>query len=171
MVRAADAALGSRARPVVLVTGHAAEQVRAALAGRGLVFVDNPEHAAGLASSLRAGLAALSGRVEGALVCLADMPWVRSDHLDLLIRAFEADAARPICVPTHQGRRGNPVLWPVRHFAEIAALRGDAGARALLEVHAAEVCSVPVADPGVVLDVDTPAALAAARGRDGGRSA
>jgi molybdenum cofactor cytidylyltransferase len=52
------------------------------------------------------------------------------------------------------------VLWPARHFAEIAALSGDRGARALIDAHAAEVCYVPVGDPGVTRDVDTPDALA-----------
>jgi len=165
VARAVDALLASRARPVVVVTGHEAERVRAALAGRALAFAHNADYAAGLAGSLGAGIAALGGGVDGALVCLADMPWVQAQHADALIEAFEADPARPICVPVHEGRRGHPVLWPARRFAEIAALRGDLGARALLGTHAAEVRSVPVGDPGVLRDVDTPAELAAAQPR------
>lgn len=164
VARSVDAALASRARPVVVVTGHEAERVRAALAGRAVVFADNPDYAAGLSASLRAGIGALGGALDGAVVCLADMPWVRAAHVDALVAAFEAVGERPICVPTFEGQRGNPVLWPARYFAALAALRGDTGARALLAAHAAEVCYVPVADPGVTLDVDTPAALAAARG-------
>jgi molybdenum cofactor cytidylyltransferase len=164
VAHAVDAVLATRARPLLVVTGHEAERVRAALAGRALVFVHNPDYAAGLSSSLRAGLAAFGAAVDGALVCLADMPWVRPVHIEALIAAFEARGERPICVPSFEGRRGNPVLWPARHFAAIAALSGDAGARSLLEVHAEEVCHVPVADPGVTLDVDTPAALGAAGG-------
>jgi molybdenum cofactor cytidylyltransferase len=163
VARAADAVLASRARPVLVVTGHEADRVRAALAGRALVFAHNPDHADGLSSSLRAGIAALGEGLDGAVVCLADMPWVRPAHIEALIAAFEASRARPICVPSFAGRRGNPVLWPARYFAAIAALKGDAGARVLLGAHAAEVCDVPVADPGVTLDVDTPAELAAAQ--------
>ena len=163
VARCVDAVLASRARPVVVVTGYEAARVRAALAGRELSFVHNPDAAAGLASSLRAGIAALGEKVDAAVVCLADMPWVRAEHIDALIAAFLASGERPICVPTFGLERGNPVLWPARHFAEIAALSGDGGARSLLEAHAEEVCTVPVADPGVTLDVDTPAALAAAR--------
>ena len=161
VARSADAALASRARPVVVVVGHDSERVRAALAGRGVVFVQNPEPSAGLASSLRLGIAALE-RVDGAVVCLGDMPWVRAEHIDALIAAFDASAARPICVPTWERKRGNPVLWPARYFAEIAALTGDRGAHPLLEAHAREICFVPVADAGVTLDVDTPEALEAA---------
>jgi molybdenum cofactor cytidylyltransferase len=170
VARAVDALLATRARPLVVVTGFEAARVRAALAGRPLEFVHNPEPAAGLSGSLRAGIAALPD-VDAAVVCLADMPWVRPAHVEALIAACEASPARPICAPSFEGRRGNPVLWPARHFAALAALRGDSGARALLEAHAAELCSVPVADAGVTRDVDTPAALAAALGRGEGGEA
>jgi molybdenum cofactor cytidylyltransferase len=98
------------------------------------------------------------------VVCLGDMPFVRAEHVAALLGAFEASGGRAICAPRFDGRRGNPVLWPARCFAEMEALGGDAGARALLDAHAAEVCYVPVADAGVVLDVDTPEALAALHG-------
>ena len=159
VARCVDAVLASPARPVVVVTGHEAARVRGVLAGREVVFVQNPEPSAGLASSLRLGIAALGEKVDGAVVCLGDMPWVRAAHIEALIAAFEASPARPICVPTWERKRGNPVLWPARHFAEIAALTGDTGARSLLDAHANEVCFVPVADAGVTRDVDTPEAL------------
>jgi molybdenum cofactor cytidylyltransferase len=168
VARAVDAALASRARPVVVVTGHEAGRVRGALGGRALVFAHNGDYAAGLAGSLAVGIAALGGGVEGALVCLADMPWVRPAHADALIEAFAADPARPICVPVHEGRRGHPRLWPARHFEALRALRGDAGARALLEACRAEVREVPIGDPGVLHDVDTPDALSAAHGHERG---
>jgi molybdenum cofactor cytidylyltransferase len=168
VARAVDAVLASPARPVVVVTGHEAERMRAALAGRAVRFAHNPAFEAGLSASLRTGLAALGGEVEAALVCLGDMPSVRAEHLAALIAAFEASGRRAICAPRFEGRRGNPVLWPARFFPEMGALGGDAGARALLDAHASEVCYVPVADAGVVLDVDTPEALAALR--DEGRA-
>jgi molybdenum cofactor cytidylyltransferase len=62
-------------------------------------------------------------------------------------------------VPTHRGKRGNPVLWASRYFAEICALRGDVGARHLIGEHAEQVCEVPMSDDAVLLDVDSPAAL------------
>ena len=160
IARCVDAVLASPARPVVVVTGHEAAHVRQALAGRELVFAHNPEPAAGLSASLRTGIAALGEEVDGALVCLGDMPWVRPAHLEALIAAFAASGGRSICAPTFGGKRGNPVLWPARCFAEIAALRGDTGARERLDAHAGEVCYVPMADAGVTLDVDTPGALA-----------
>jgi molybdenum cofactor cytidylyltransferase len=161
VTRAVDAALASRARPVVVVTGHEADAVRAALAGRDLVWAENPDAASGMASSLRAGLAALPASVDAVLVCLGDMPRVTAAHLDAIAAAYDPAGDATIVVPTHQRKRGHPVLFARRHFAEMAGLEGDVGARALIDAHADAVRLVPVDDSGVTLDVDTPEMLAA----------
>jgi molybdenum cofactor cytidylyltransferase len=154
-----DAALASRAATVVVVTGHQAARVRAALAGRDVQLAHNRYYARGLSSSLRRGVEALDRAIDGALVCLGDMPWVSAADLDALIAAF-ARADRPICVPVRGRRRGNPVLWPARHFAALRALQGDAGARGLLRRYAREIVRVSMPDAGVMRDVDTPVDLA-----------
>ena len=158
--RTAAAALASRARPVVVVTGHEAAAVREALAGLDVVFAHNPGYADGMSTSLRAGLAA-AGPAAAALVCLGDMPRLAAHHLDAVIAAHRDDET--IVVPTFDRKRGNPVLWPRRYFAEIAALTGDVGARALIDRHAEQVCFLPIDDPAILVDVDTPAALEALR--------
>jgi molybdenum cofactor cytidylyltransferase len=158
VARAVDAALASRAACTVVVTGPDAARVRRALAPRDVVFAHNRAAARGIASSLARGIAALDPEIDGALICLADMPWVDAAHLDALIAAF-ARGARPICVPVRGRRRGNPVLWPARHFDALRALSGDVGARALLQRHAREVVRVPMRDAAVTRDVDTPADL------------
>lgn len=164
MVRcAAQAALGSRARPVVAVVGHEAEAVRAALAGLDVGIVHNPDFATGLASSLRAGIRAVPADCGGALVLLGDMPQITAEHLDRLIAAFVADA---IIVPTQAGKRGNPVLWPAVYFAEMRQLVGDAGARSLMAAHTDQVRDVDLGTDAIFADVDTPDALARLR-RDG----
>ena len=96
----------------------------------------------------------LAGVEKRALICLADMPWVAAADLDALIAAF-ARAARPICVPVRGRRRGNPVLWPARHFAALRALAGDVGGRDLLRARWREVVRVPVRGAGITRDVDT----------------
>ncbi len=162
---AVAAALASRARPVVVVTGADADRVGAALAGLDVVLVHNPDHADGMSTSLRVGVAAVADHdVDGALICLADMPRVTAAHLDAVIAAFDPDGDATIVVPTCDRKRGNPVLWGRRHFADIAGLRGDVGARALIERHAEQVRLLALDDPAILLDVDTPDALAAARG-------
>jgi molybdenum cofactor cytidylyltransferase len=158
VAHAVDAALASTAANVVVVTGHQAARVRAALAGRDVEFAHNRYYARGLSSSLRRGLAALDAGTAGALICLGDMPWVSPADLDALIAAF-ARADAPICVPVRGRRRGNPVLWPARHFPALCALQGDVGARGLLRRYAREVVRVPMRSAGVTRDVDTPADL------------
>jgi molybdenum cofactor cytidylyltransferase len=160
--RTVRAVLASRARPVIVVTGHEAEAVRAALAGLDVRFVHNPDFANGMSTSLRAGIAA-AGEVPAALVCLGDMPRLEARHLDAVIDAFRAGDPDQIIVPTADRKRGNPVLWPRGYFAEIAALGGDVGARALIDRHADQVRLVAIDDPAILVDVDTPAALAELR--------
>ena len=161
--RAVDTALASKARPVFVVTGHEPDAVRAALAGRDVAFVHNPDYAQGLSTSLRAGIDALPKDVDGVLVCLADMPLVTPQVLERLTAAFNPVEGRAICVPTAAGRRGNPILWARRFFAEMRAASGDVGARVLLADHADQVVEVETGEDGIFVDVDTPEALAALR--------
>jgi len=160
IARVVAAVLATRARPVVVVTGHDAASVRGALSGQEVTFVHNPRYAEGMSTSLRAGIKGI-GDVDGALICLGDMPRIRPADLEALLCAFAPDGGRPIVVPTWQGRRGNPVLFAARYFPEMCALTGDVGARVVLEKHATAVCSVAMSDHGVTLDVDTVEALAA----------
>ena len=161
--RAVDAALASSAKPVVVVTGNEQGKVQAALRGCKATFVHNSGFADGMSTSLRAGLAALPDRTDGVLICLGDMPLVTPAVLDRLIAAFNPREGRAICVPTWNGKRGNPVLWDRRFFAEIAALSGDVGAKHLIGEHADLVAEVPMPDDAVLTDIDTPEALASLR--------
>jgi molybdenum cofactor cytidylyltransferase len=160
--RVADAALAGPARPVLVVTGHQADDVAAALAGLDVTLVGNPDYATGLASSLKAGIRAVPGECEGALVLLGDMPRIAPAHIGRLIQAFAA-APDAIIVPVHGGRQGNPVLWPRRTFPELLLLDGDAGAKRLIAAHPADVRAVEMGSTAIFVDVDTPEALASMR--------
>ncbi len=159
---AAEAALASSLRPVLVVTGHAEAAVARALAGLDLTPIANPAYADGLSTSLRAGFAALPPGLEGVVVMLGDMPRVGAGLLDDLAAAWLRAGRPDALVPTFAGRRGNPVLLAARLAPEIAALAGDAGAGPLLRDRPG-VVDWPVRDAGVALDVDTPDALAAAQ--------
>ncbi len=152
-------ALASRARPVVVVTGHQEDAVRAVLADAEVAFVHNPDFPGGLSTSLRSGLAGLPAGLDGAVICLGDMPWVGAPLIDRLIEALDPAEGRAICVPTHRGRRGDPVLWAARYFDEMRQISGDTGARHLIDVHDDAVCEVAWDDDAVLVDIDTPEAL------------
>jgi molybdenum cofactor cytidylyltransferase len=156
-----DALLGSRAAPVIVITGHQAEQVRAALGDRPVHLVANPDYALGLSTSLKGGLAALPDDVEGVLVGLGDMPRIRSAQIDRLIAAFNPLEGRAIVVPTVRGKRGNPVLFATRFVPEMRQITGDVGARHLIGEHDDQVVEIEMEDDAPLLDIDTPEALAA----------
>jgi molybdenum cofactor cytidylyltransferase len=160
---AAEEALASRAKPVIVVTGHQREQVEKALAGLPVQFVHNPDFADGLGTSVRAGIAAVPADADGAIVCLGDMPQVDAGLIDRLIAAFDPDQGALVVMPTFEGRRGNPVLWSRRFFPDLTAIEGDVGARHLIGRYSEAVVEVPLAGKAALVDVDTPEALVGVR--------
>lgn len=161
VAHSADAILKSGNKSLIVVTGYEADKVQAALDGRGAVFVENPDHAEGLSSSLACGVAAVPATAGAVLVCLGDMPRITAEHIKRLAAAWDPDEGREICVPTFEGKRGNPVLWDRRFIPEMRALAGDVGARHLIGEHADVVCEVEMDDDSIFLDVDVPAAVEA----------
>ncbi len=159
VTRVVDQALGSGARPVLVVLGHQAAEVEQALAGRPVRLVHAADYGDGLSASLRAGLAALPGDVDAALVCLGDMPLVTARMLDRLLAAYDPDEGRTIVLPTFRGKQGNPMLWGRRWFADIAAVTGDVGARSLLAARAEHAVEVEIGEDAVLRDFDTPDTL------------
>jgi molybdenum cofactor cytidylyltransferase len=163
VARVAQRLLSSRARPIIAVLGNESDRVDAALGRLPVERVRNPGFAEGLSSSLKRGLAALPPEIDGVIVCLADMPLVAGRDLDRLIVAFNPLEGRAIVVPTRHGKRGNPVLWAKRFIPEMAELAGDVGAKHLIGDYAELVAEVEMDSDGVLIDIDTPDALAALR--------
>jgi molybdenum cofactor cytidylyltransferase len=162
--RVVEAALAARARPIVVVTGYARNRVEAALADLDIGIAFNPNFPSGLASSLKAGLAAMPLDVAGSLVLLGDMPRVAAPLIDALIEAFLARNDALAAIPLCEGRRGNPVLLGRRIFERAMRLEGDEGARRLIgALGAGELVEVEASDMGATFDIDTPDDLAAAR--------
>lgn len=126
----------------------------AALRATGCYVSACPDAARGMAASLVHGLR--HAPAQAWIIALADMPYVARATIAALRGALENGAA--IAVPVMDGRRGNPVGFGAVHLAELLALDGDQGARALLKTHA--VTEVEVNDPGIFRDIDTAADLA-----------
>jgi molybdenum cofactor cytidylyltransferase len=156
---AAEAALASGAKPVIVVAGHQHDQVEQALTGLPVRVVHNPNFADGLGTSLRVGIAAVPAEADGAIVLLGDMPQVDARLIDRLITAFDPDRGALVVVPTFEGKRGNPVLWSRRFFPDLMAIEGDVGARHLIGRYGEAVVEVPVDGKGALTDIDTPEAL------------
>ena len=141
---------------ILVVVGNEHERLRAVLP-EAITVVFNPDFEEGMASSIRAGIAALPPQVEAVFIVQGDMPLLHADILRALQSRFDPAQPDRIIVPVYRGRQANPVLFPRAYFPQLLQLQGDTGAKRLLAEHAV-VVAVPIDDPAVITDIDTPEA-------------
>lgn len=161
--KSVETVLASRSDRAVIVTGYRAGDIEAAIAGLDCPIVHNPDYATGMASSLKAGLAAVRDEADGLMVMLADMPGIEAGDLDRLVDAFHAEEGQAIIRAVSDGKRGNPVILPRSTFEALSKLEGDIGARPVIEKSGLPIIDVEI---GVAaqLDTDTPEEIVAAGG-------
>lgn len=155
VARIARRAIASRLAEVIVVVGHQADRVSAALAGVPVRIVENPEHERGQAGSVKAGLGAADSAAAGVLFMPVDQPHLGVGLIDGLIELFEATGG-PIVVPSCKGQRGAPVLFARSLFSELERIEGDAGGRQLFPRHSDGVVELPLEDGAPLLDLDCP---------------
>lgn len=148
--------------PVVVVLGYAAAAVRTAVAGLGVVAVENPAWAEGQSTSVRAGIQALPTHAGAVIVAPCDQPHLETGLVVRLVERHRAGAE--IVAPRWRDRPGAPVLFARRWFPALTTLCGDTGGRAVMRAHPDAVAWIEVDDPRVLEDVDTVEDLARARG-------
>ena len=144
----------SRLDQIVLVLGHDAPAIEAAVEDHGQRVVINADYAAGQSTSLRAGLRAIDPNAAAVLVLLGDQPEIDPTAIDAVIDAYQRGCGS-IVRPTYQGERGHPVLFDRALFPELAEMTGDAGARRLLREHRDDVYEVAISRSRLPPDVDT----------------
>jgi molybdenum cofactor cytidylyltransferase len=147
----------SRVGRVVVVLGANAAEVRKRIKIAHEVVVVNEAFSEGMSSSLRLGLEH-TGEAEAAIIALGDQPFVLPGTINRMVAAYDESRAR-IVIPTYRGARGNPVLFDRSVFPQIKRIRGDSGARAVVQKNAEQVLEVEVPDRGVLIDIDTPSDL------------
>ncbi|HEU5465699.1 MAG TPA: nucleotidyltransferase family protein [Gemmatimonadales bacterium] len=151
-------ALDLKTRVVVVGPGVEAQEIRSSLSRHECLVVENPDVDGGPIASLRAGLKAIqSVAPTGAVVWPVDLPHVRVDTVERLLDVFRRNSPFA-AVPRFGNRRGHPVIWSSAAFAELEgseAARRD-GARVVLRAHQADIKEVPVDDPAVIDDLNTP---------------
>ena len=159
VARITDVALRAGLTPVIVVLGCQAKEVSEALDNGGLQQVRtvmNWRWEEGLSTSVRMGLSALPPETEAAIFLQADQPMITAALLQTLVaRSRETGAA--IVYPTHAGQRHSPALIARRFFHELAGVTGDEGGRSVIAGHTDAVATVEIADPDVLVDIDTPA--------------
>lgn len=163
-----DATLASQARPILLVLGHQADQVRLQInpytRHPDITLIDNTAYLQGMSTSMHLGLQKLissdyknaqsSYQVDSALILLGDQPMITPQVINTLITAYRETGKR-IVAPLYGGRRGSPVLFDISLFPELLEVSGDEGGRTVLEHHRQEVELVEMGDAQANYDVDT----------------
>lgn len=155
--RVISSALQVAGHDVTVVLGAKAKEITQLLNRTSASWVVNREWEQGLSSSIRAGLAALPARCEGVLILLGDQIGVTAEDLRRLIDAWKANEGA-IAASVYDGRMGVPAIFPHVYFPELAELRGDTGARAILERNRDRLTRVTM--PSAAIDLDTPEQLA-----------
>jgi len=145
-----------RRHAVTVVLGANAERLEPLVRAASARVAFNPDHASGLASSIRVGLAQAPVDARGVLIALADQVAVTADDLRQLVALWEQQPDH-IVAAQYAGTTGVPAIFPVDLFRELAELQGDRGARAVLARHPERVIGVPM--PSAAQDIDTPADL------------
>ena len=140
----------------VVVTGHRAAEIEAALAGLPVRTVRNEFHEQGQPTSVAAGVKALTASCQAVMIVLGDQPLVTAEHLRALVSAYANLDAPSILVPHHRGKRGNPVIFAARHIPAVVSGGLNVGCRRLIETHSEEVARHEFDSNVYTLDCDTP---------------
>jgi len=139
---------------IVVVTGHDATGIRDALAGLDVQFAHNPCHETGMASSIQAGIDAISANAASAFLVLGDMPAVSQDVYRTLLQTL-ASKDVDVVVPVVDNHWGHPKLFMRGMFDQLRSLIGDVGAREILTTGNLKIATCDVDDHGILFDVDT----------------
>ncbi|HKV05672.1 MAG TPA: nucleotidyltransferase family protein [Candidatus Acidoferrales bacterium] len=148
-----------------IVVGAHAEEIRTALPARAASIVVNAEWAKGQLSSIQAAIRSLPERgTAGVLVCPVDHPMISTELIARLIDEFDS-SGKPIVLPTHQGRRGHPLIFRASLYQELLNASMEVGAREVVWAHAQEIREVATDEEGVVLNLNDPETMRRALGK------
>lgn len=162
--RALDSVPASRVKETVVVVGHDAASVsKAAGTRRGVTVVLNPDYREGMATSIRRGISAVAPGSKAVMIVLADQPFITRRFLRGMLDAFEARGSKGIVAAARGGVVAPPAIFSRRYFAELSGLRGDQGAKSVIEKHMGSASLVKARSPQRLADVDTQDDLEAAR--------
>jgi molybdenum cofactor cytidylyltransferase len=153
-----SAAALRRVLPTLAVVRPEQQTLIEQLAAQGVPTITPGETNGGMGMSIAAGVAARAG-AKGWLIALADMPFIQPETIACVLAALQNGSV--IAAPVYQGQRGHPVGFSAAFGDALRALHSDAGARELLQRHAAEITLIACDDAGILGDIDTPSDLPA----------
>ncbi|PCI44834.1 MAG: 4-diphosphocytidyl-2C-methyl-D-erythritol kinase [Alphaproteobacteria bacterium] len=140
---------------IFVVTGHQSQEIMQQLSRYDVTFFHNDLYDEGMSTSVRVGVSSLPSDIDAALIILGDMPDISAGILRQIMAAYDPARGRSIIIPMHNGKRGNPILWDRELFREFDRLRGDMGAKILLNDYPEFIHEVEVGSEAIFLDIDT----------------
>lgn len=146
---------GFRFNEIILVLGHLHEEIKRNIDTSGIKLVINENYNEGISSSIRKAVSSLKSDSEAILIHLADKPLVKQETIKRMIEVFKSTNAK-IIIPIFNGIHGHPVIFKKELFRELKMLKGDEGARVLINKRIRDCYFMEVDDEGVIIDIDTP---------------
>ncbi|HEU4344638.1 MAG TPA: nucleotidyltransferase family protein [Candidatus Binatia bacterium] len=150
----------TRVGKILVVLGHNAEEMRQKIEDLPVTLLTNPDYKKGQLSSLVAAIDSIQAgggpEVDGILVHLVDHPYISPALVNVMIDRFY-ETGKLIVVPRYRGRRGHPVIFSRSLFAELKVAPLAEGAKAIVRAHDHDTLEIDTEDPGVIIDIDTPA--------------
>ncbi len=140
---------------IIVVTGHEADRVRAAIQHLPVTIVHNPDYTTGMTGTIQAGVRQASGK--GYMICLADMPLVNPSDYSLLMHSFEGQVAlnpKCICLPGYRQEQGNPVIFSAWYRDAILAHKAPEGCREIAQAHRDFIFRVSMPADSILRDID-----------------
>jgi len=144
---------------IVVVLGHEAELIRNILLEYKIKIVVNAKYLEGMTTSIHAGIKGVQSHTSGYMICLSDLPYLRIDDYNYLIREFNhaiLQNDKSIIVPTFDGQRGNPVLFSAHYKMEILNHKGKKGCKGVIKHNPQHVFEVKMKSNSILIDIDTP---------------
>ena len=145
--------LASSIDELIIVVGYQKEIIKDTIDKDDKIkFVFNEDYKSGIGSSIKMGIKNLSEKTEFFFICLGDMPNIKKQTYNKII---EVKNNKEIIVPTYKGKRGNPILFSKKMKNELMLIKGDVGAKKILELNKEKIFTVPIEDDGIIIDYDT----------------
>ena len=154
--------LGSAVDELIIVVGHEKEIIEKIIENKKKIrFIYNSNFADGISSSIKIGLENISKKSEAFFISLGDMPDVNQNIYNKLIKTrynynkkLKTNLKKEIFIPTFENEKGNPILFSKHMKEKIMQIKGDNGARELIELNKDKTLNVPLKSRGVTLDFD-----------------
>ena len=143
----------SKVDNISIVLGKNLQSIKSIISDQNVKFLKNNDYQNGISTSIKKGIENLSPASRGVLICLGDMPLIKTDTYNEIIDAFYKSNNRSV-IPYFKKKRGNPILFSQLHFKELLSISGDNGAKFIINKKKNEFLSISVSDEGVLLDID-----------------